>query len=258
MLGNNRIKQLRALNQKKFRLEEQLFLAEGAKIVLELIGSDFPVTDVFALPPWIHAHSGLLNKFNGLVHEVNDRELDQISSLTTPQDVIACCRIPETKLPEIIPGKLFLLLDSIRDPGNMGTLIRLADWFGIDGIIASEDSVEWTNPKVIQATMGSFIRIRPAYVNMETRLSEINPEIPVYAADLGGENLYSSGFRPEGILIISNEAHGLTTGLSEFINKKLRIPRFSAQSDTGAESLNAAMAAAIMLGEFARRRLGKL
>jgi TrmH family RNA methyltransferase len=253
MVSNIRIKQLRSLHQKKGRLAAGLFLAEGSRIVADLLATGFPMVEIFALPAWLEENEFLFEGLSVPVHLLKEKELNQLSELSTPQEVIACCKIPESKLPVIESGKLVLVLDSIRDPGNMGTLIRLADWFGLAGVVASSDSVEWTNPKVIQSTMGSFARIQPHYTELASWLESLDQLVPVFAAELAGEDLYASDFEPYGLLIVSNEAHGLSDNLAPFIRKKLRIPRFIGQ-DTGAESLNVAMAAAIFLGEFSRKQ----
>jgi TrmH family RNA methyltransferase len=253
MVSNIRIKQLRSLHQKKERQLAGLFLAEGAKIVFDLITTDFPIVEIYGLPAWVEKNSSLIQRLSIPVNLLTEKELMQVSALATPQEVIACCKIPETQLPTIGPGKLVLVLDSIRDPGNMGTLIRLADWFGLAGVVASDDSVEWTNPKVIQSTMGSFTRIQPHYTDLTSWLESVHEDAPIFAAELDGEDVYAANFTPEGILIVSNEAHGLSGYLAPFIHKKLRIPRFAGQN-SGAESLNVAMAAAILLGEFARKQ----
>jgi TrmH family RNA methyltransferase len=254
MLGKNRLRELQLLHQKKHREEQDLFLAEGAKIVPELLQSDFPVKEVFALDSWIDKNRALLHHSGCVFTSITQQDLERLSQLQTPQEVIALCGKPHENAPEMESGKLYLLMDSIRDPGNMGTLLRLADWFGIETVYATNDSVEWTNPKVIQATMGSFIRIRPVYVDAAKMLQETKNAIPIYAADLEGENLYSGDFPAEGILIISNEAHGLSPELENLLTRKLHIPAFP-RNGKQPESLNAAMAGAIVLGEFSRRRM---
>ena len=254
MLGKNRLRELQLLHQKKHREEQDLFLAEGAKIVPELLRSDFPVKEVFALESWLDKNRALLHQTDCVATSITQQDLERLSQLQSPQEVIALCGKPLEKAPHWQSGSLVLLMDSIRDPGNMGTLLRLADWFGVEAVYASNDSVEWTNPKVIQATMGSFIRIRPVYVDAEQLLRESNKTFPVYAADLEGENLYSGDFPAEGMLIISNEAHGLSPELEDLLTRKLHIPAFP-RNGKQPESLNAAMAGAIVLGEFSRRRM---
>lgn len=254
MLGKNRLRELQQLHQKKFREQQKLFLAEGEKIVPELLRSEFPVKEIFALGGWLDKNRALIADSGIEATEITRQDLERLSQLQTPQEVIALCAIQEEKTPEVEKSQLVLLLDSIRDPGNMGTLLRLADWFGLDAVYASNDSVEWSNPKVIQATMGSFIRVRPVYVDAVEMLKNAAGKYPVYAADLEGENLYGGEFPAEGMIIISNEAHGLHPDLEGLISRKLHIPAFP-KNGRQPESLNAAMAGAIMLGEFSRRRM---
>ena len=254
MLSKNRLRDLSQLHQKKHREQEGLFLAEGAKIVPELLNSNFPVNEIFALQHWIDRNQALLSKRDIPVCTITLQDLERLSQLQTPQEVIALCSKPKEELAHLKTGALYLFLDSIRDPGNMGTIMRLADWFGIDAVFASDDCVEWTNPKVIQASMGSFIRMRPQYVDAVCFLKETSLHCPVYATDLEGENIYTSSLKPEGMLIISNEAHGLNPELEKWVSKKIHIP--AAPKEGGmAESLNAAIAAAVVLGEFYRQRM---
>lgn len=251
MLGKNRISTIQKLHQKKFRMQENLFIAEGAKIVPEILRSSFGVSQVIATQTWIEKNQDLLQ--NQVVEVALPQDLEKISTLSTAPEVLAICNIPEETVPEYSPGSFVLLLDAIRDPGNLGTIIRLADWFGVSAIIASSDCVEWTNPKVIQATMGSFIRIRPQYTDLQAYIEGLPKGCAVRAADLEGENLYTANYSPNGCLILSSESHGLSAYLESLVNGKLHIPR--GMDSTGqTESLNVATAAAIFLGEFIRRR----
>lgn len=254
MLSKNRLRDLSQLHQKKHREQEGLFLAEGAKIVPELLNSNFPVNEIFALQPWIDRNQAALSKRDIPICAITQQDLERLSQLQTPQEVIALCSKPNDEQVQLKTGALYLFLDSIRDPGNMGTIMRLADWFGVDAVFASDDCVEWTNPKVIQASMGSFIRMRPQYVDAVGFLQETSLHCPVYATDLEGENIYKSSFKPEGMLIISNEAHGLNPALENWVSKKIHIPAVPKEGGM-AESLNAAIAAAVVLGEFYRQRM---
>lgn len=249
MLGKHRISEIRKLHQKKFRLEQGLFLAEGAKIVPEMLKAGFPVQHLFATADWTQKHASLLE--NIAFESVDARDLEAISLLQTPQEVLAICPIPEPVLPQWKPGMQILVLDAIRDPGNLGTLMRLADWFGFDAIVASDDTVEWTNPKVVQASMVSFIRLRPVYTSLPAWFSG-QAGMNVLATDLEGSNLYTHTYDPHGALILSNEAHGLSSNLKPFIHHTLHIPKGHA-SGIAAESLNVATAAAVVMGEFHRR-----
>ena len=252
MPGKNRIRDLRLLHQKKHREEQQKFLAEGAKIIPELLLSGFPVEEIFASQRWMDSNQKAIRENKIPFNVVNRQEMESISSLSTPQEVLALCSFPKEEISEIEGSDLVLLMDSIRDPGNAGTLIRLADWFGVKAIFASEDTVEWTNPKVIQASMGSFIRVRPHYVNAVEWLKSLDKKTGVFAADLEGDDLYSTNYTGSGVIILSNESRGLSTELEPFVTRKIHIPRFS-KHDQQVESLNAAMAGAVILGEFCRR-----
>lgn len=254
MPGKNRIKDVRLLHQKKHREEQKKFIAEGVKIIPELLSSGFPVDEVFAVQRWIDSNQKLIRENSIPFVPVSLKEMEMISCLSAPQDVLAVCSVPEETIASAGSNQLVVFLDSIRDPGNAGTLIRLADWFGVASVVASEDSVEWTNPKVIQSTMGSFIRIRPTYVNAENWLASIYKTHEIFATALEGQNLYSSSFPTSGVIILSNESRGLSKELQPFVSRKLTIPRFSTHSQQ-VESLNAAMAGAVILGEFSRRRL---
>lgn len=249
MLSKNRIRELQSLHQKKVRIKDRRFIAEGRKIVTELVHSDFPVEQLYATSEFLNQFDSALIKRIPEIHEISEDELQRISQLQQAQDAFAVCSIPAAPSSQIQVGGLYLFLDSIRDPGNLGTLIRLAEWFGLAGVLLSEDCVEWTNPKVIQATMGSFIRVQPAEVNTAF-WNEISNETPIIAADLEGDNLYTSEYKTNGILIISSESHGLSAYLESKVTQKVHIPALK----PGAESLNAAIAASIVLSEFTRRR----
>lgn len=254
MLSKNRVRELQSLRQKKYREESGLFLAEGPTIVADMLRSGFMPEELFALQEWLTDEAALLRENTITISPVTEEELKKISLLDTPRQVVALCKTPPADQTEPANGQLYLFLDAIRDPGNMGTLIRLADWFGINRMYASRDTVEWTNPKVIQATMGSFVRVAVVYVEPVEFMRSVRGKLPVYAADLDGEPVYTGSFRSEGLLVISNEARGLSPELEPFITKKLHIPRFSARP-TVAESLNAAIAGAIIVSEFRRRSL---
>ncbi len=251
MLSKNRISTIQKLHQKKFRMQENLFIAEGAKIVPEILSSAKDTVQVIATQKWIDSNQGIL--LNHQVEVALPQDFEKISSLSTAPEVLAICSIPNDLQPVYAAGSFVLLLDAIRDPGNLGTIIRLADWFGVDAIVASSDCVEWTNPKVIQASMGSFIRIRPFYTNLQDFIEKLPQQCPLLAADLEGENLYTSNFIPEGCLVLSSESHGLSEYLEHLISRKVHIPR-GLNSSEKTESLNVATAAAIFLSEFTRRR----
>jgi RNA methyltransferase, TrmH family len=249
MLGKKRISELQSLHQKKFRIQKNKFFAEGRKIVLELLNNKYPIEELYATNDFLQAHKKLIAEQHISIVEINTIELQKISALKNPDDAFAVCEMPFDSSPEIKPDALYLFLDAIRDPGNLGSLIRLADWFSIEKVFLSSDCVEWTNPKVIQATMGSFIRQQPLVVD-DKFWESIPVNIEVVSADLDGQNFYTEFKGSSGIYIISNEANGLSEELNHRVTNKVHIPSPKAS----AESLNAAMAAGILLGELSRRK----
>jgi TrmH family RNA methyltransferase len=251
MLSKNQIKLVGSLKQKKFRDEQQLFIAEGTKIVPELLASSIKVQQVYATSDFLSRHeipSGIE------VVEVKPAELDRISLLSAPNEVLAVCHVPH--YPEYAgAGKgLTLMLDDIKDPGNLGTIIRIADWFGISDIVCSKETVEAFNPKVVQSTMGSIARVRVHYADLEKLLSSQN-SVEVYGALLEGKNIYKEELSSDGIIMIGNESRGISLALQKYITRKISIPSFSNMKGIGgeAESLNAAIATSIICSEFRRR-----
>lgn len=238
MLSKNELKYIQSLCQKKQRTEDGLFLAEGPKLAMELLASDYRVEKLFATAEWLAE-----NRVNVETTTVTENELAKMSTLQTPNEVLLICRQKKEKREPTFKNKVSLVLDGLQDPGNMGTIIRIADWFGIDQIIASEDTVEFYNPKVIQSTMGSFIRVNCWYRN----LSEILPmvDVPVYGALLKGQSINKIDPLKEGILVIGNESKGIREAVLPFISKAITIPRIG-----HAESLNAAVAAGILLSHL--------
>ena len=250
MLGKNRIQRIQKLHQKKYRLQEKRFIAEGTKTVLELIKQGFPIESIVATADWIKQH---IPKNQELICvEAEKFELEKISCLQTTPDVLAVCELNQVTPQKIDAGQLTLVVDAIRDPGNLGTIIRLADWFGVPQILATEDTVEWSNPKCIQASMGSFIRLQPCYMQLD-ELETLCRTNNSFAADLDGENVYSASFDSGGILVVSSESHGLNQVFQRSVKQILSIPSAHA-SDEGPESLNVATAAGIFLSEFYRRK----
>jgi TrmH family RNA methyltransferase len=243
MLVKSRVKYIQSLGQKKFREQEGLFLAEGPKLVEELLeeGSSV-INEIYAVKEWITAYKKLLGKTQ--VIEITPEELEKISHLSTPNKVLAI--VKQYEIPSImdLKGKITLVLDCIQDPGNMGTIIRIADWFGVHQIVCSPDSADHYNFKVVQATMGSISRVNVLYTDLNEWLSA-NATIPVYAAVLHGDDI--TGMKPlnEGILLIGNESKGISNGLLKHANIKITIPKKGK-----AESLNAAVATGIILSHI--------
>ncbi len=240
MISKNNIKFIKALQQKKFRDENNLFVVEGEKIVLESIQwkseylSDLYYTKDFPLES---IDAGNIN-----VHEISEKELKQISGLQTPNKALAIFRKWELKQTN---STFYIALDGIQDPGNMGTLMRLADWFGIQEIICSKDTVDCFNPKVVQATMGAIFRVQVRYEDLKDYLKTLN--LPIFGALLEGENVYRKKLEPKGILVLGNEGKGISPEVQQLIDFPVMIPRFGE-----AESLNVSTAGAILLSEFFR------
>lgn len=242
---------VKALQQKKFRDKYQEFVVEGTKLTLELLKSNFRVKNIFATPEWISQNNQHFNT-KTLISPVSQKELERMSGLKTSNSVLSLVEIPNRNTVEDLPTKqIIVLADGIRDPGNLGTIIRSADWFGVNTIICSEDSVDLYNPKVVQATMGSLFRVNVFYKDLLLFLKSLSDEIPVYGAFLNGENIYSRVFGESGVLVIGSESHGIRPEVEARVKTRLHIPAITA----GAESLNASIAAAICLSEIKRSSL---
>jgi len=240
MLSKNQIKFIRSLKKKKFRQANRLFLAEGVKVVDELISSSFKIHKIYGTASFQNTL-----KIDEL-QIITEKELKMISDFTNPNQVIGIFEIPEKKEP--LNQGLTVALDDINDPGNLGTIIRLCDWFGVSQLICSTNTVDCFNPKVVQASMGSLTRVQINYVDLSAYLSEEKREI--YGTFLDGENIYSSEHEMNSILVLGNEANGISERIEALVQRKLTIPQFGDQKQT--ESLNVATATAIFLSEFRR------
>jgi RNA methyltransferase, TrmH family len=249
MISKKQISFITSLHHKKFRKEHGLFIAEGEKVVSDLLQSHFKVRELY-----------VTEEFSGKIKTklkpeiISDKELQKITALTTPQRVLAVAEIPEPKAGTMkVEGTLTLLLDDIQDPGNLGTIIRIADWFGIPNIICSETSTDAFNPKVVQACMGSLFRVNVYYMGLiECLIANRNAfHMPVYGTMLNGNNIYEEKLSEDGFIVIGNESKGISENLKKYISSPITIPSFS---KTGSiNSLNAAMATAIICSEFRRR-----
>lgn len=240
MLSKNQIKLITLLKQKKYRVKHNLFVAEGVKTIKELLNSDFELS---------HLYTTTLDFYTSdvLMTQISDKDLKKISFLKTPNTALALFKIPNPK--PIDYNKLVLALDNVRDPGNLGTIIRLCDWFGVNDLICNLETVDCFNPKVIQATMGSIKRVNVTYMDLSELL--LNSQHRVFGAFMEGEDVYKTQLLDKGILILGNEANGITNEVAKNIDIKLSIPRFGNIQET--ESLNVANATAILLSEFKRR-----
>mgnify|MGYP000945592914 CR=1 FL=1 len=247
MITKAQIKLVQSLRNSSDREREGLYVVEGVKLVEELIHSSHKVNKVFATVNWKQPED-----YSGDIILIQDWELEKISSLTTPNKVLALAEIPQStnQFSNDVNHELVLLLDRISDPGNMGTIIRTAEWFGIDRIIASEDSVDFYNSKVVQASMGSIFRMRLNKLPLLTTLEKLSNLMPVYGTLFDGEILGRTTLSPEGIIIIGNESHGISEVVKRFVNRKITIPD---ALTSNSESLNASVATAIVCFEFRRQ-----
>ncbi|WP_183551142.1 RNA methyltransferase [Mucilaginibacter sp. AK015] len=246
MLSKSQISLLTSLQHKKFRREHGLFMVEGYKSITEFDGSDYHLHTIYHTPDIAPKLLKLSQKIN--FREISLNDLQKVSSLKTPADAIATVKIPRwgSLNPTTLKNKFSLVLDGIQDPGNMGTIIRTADWFGIGNIICSEDTVDAYNPKVVQATMGSLARVNVTYTNLAGLVSAA--KLPVFGALLNGENIYTTNFGTEGLLIMGNEGNGIRPDIQALVTKAITIPRIGR-----AESLNVAIATAICCSELAAK-----
>jgi len=271
MISKTTISQIRLLHHKKHRDEQGLFLVEGVKSCLEALQSDFEVvkyyvTECFNIPDFNHKehkectkdttlNSALCEKpfvhfvvKNNLCTKVSEKEMERISCFNTPSEMLCIVKKKQFKIEELTDDKPLLILDSLRDPGNLGTIIRTADWFGFEQILCSEACVEYTNPKVIQATMGSFTRVKIVYSNILQYIST-QKERKIYGLFMNGESIHNQSFNNNDIVIIGSESHGVSPTLLPYIDKKIMIPNHTHTKSTP-ESLNAAIAASIFMYEY--------
>lgn len=247
-LSKNRIKYIRSLELKKNRKEEKVFLAEGPKLVGDLLGH-FHCRFLIATAAWLSAHPHAQVED---VTEVSEEELSRASLLKTPQQVLAVFEQPDRVLDtSVISRSLCLALDDVQDPGNLGTIIRLADWFGIEHIFCSPNTVDVYNPKTIQATMGGIARIKLHYTPLPALIRSLK-DIPVYGTFLDGKNMYEQPLSTCGLIVMGNEGNGIGKEVEELINRKLYIPNYPADRTTS-ESLNVAIATAVVCAEFRRQ-----
>ncbi len=240
MVSKNQIKRITSLQQKKFRLESGLFFAEGLKVISELLDSNLTLDHLY-----VTDHDFITIDSNDKTI-ISESDLKKMSCLSTPQSALALFKIPPIE--KIEDRGLVVVLDDIRDPGNLGTIVRLCDWFGVRQIVCSNETADLYNPKVVQATMGSLARVQVNYVNLPEYLRQT--KLPIFGAFMNGDNIYEQPFPQEGIVIFGNEANGISTVVEQLVQNRISIPRFGDLQQ--AESLNVATAAAIVLSEFRR------
>ena len=253
MLSKSTIKYIHSLSLKKYRGIHGKFIAEGPKIVSELLESDLKISELFALQEWTETNSEQYANVNS-VTTISESELQKISTLSTPNQVLAIVDIPERHFSNAFAREsMVIVLDDIRDPGNLGTIIRIADWFGIHHIVCTENCVDAYNPKTVQASMGSIGRVNLYYEDVAGMLQSAAKDVAIYGAFLEGEPIYKVSFAKNGFLVIGNEANGISTEIEKLISNKISIPSGS-KTGNHAESLNASIATAIICSEMNRQK----
>lgn len=249
MLSKNRIKYIRSLELKKYRKSEGVFLAEGPKLVEELLGC-FACRFVAAVPQWLQRQPA--PKADEVI-EVTEAELARASLLKSPQQVLAVFEQPEEQTdPSVISQSLCLALDDVQDPGNLGTIIRIADWFGIEHIFCSPGTADAFGPKTVQASMGALARVHLHYTPLPALIEGLEEDVPVYGTFLDGSDLYGQELDGRGLVVMGNEGNGVSREVERLVNRKLYIPNYPVGRATS-ESLNVAVATAVVCAEFRRQ-----
>ena len=248
MLTKADIQLVRSLDSRKGRRREGLFVAEGPRLVGELIGH-FECHKLYATAPWLEANA---NPQARRIEEITTAELSRLSLLQAPNQVVALFKIPEDRVEEEGLKGLHLALDNVQDPGNLGTMIRVADWFGVEHIWCSTTTADVWNPKVVQASMGGLARVRVHYIDLVAFLGLQSQHMPVFATSLGGESLWSQQLAEDAIIVMGNEGNGISREVDALCTRRLLIPNYPPERAT-TDSLNVAMATGIVLGEFRRQ-----
>lgn len=255
MLSKNKIKYLHSLKSKKFRDAEGVFVAEGPKVIGDIF-SYYPSNLILlvATSEWLNGDGKVLYSHSKCeIIEVTEEELTKASFLCHPQQVLGVFKKLKNRFDSnLLTTKLSLVLDGIQDPGNLGTIVRIADWFGIENVICSLDTADVYNPKVVQATMGSIARVNVTYLNLTELFASLLSEIPIYGTLLEGENIYEQDLSNAGLIVMGNEGKGISPAIRKFVNCALRIPNYPKGRNT-ADSLNVAIATSIVCAEFRRR-----
>jgi RNA methyltransferase, TrmH family len=252
MLSKNQIKHITSLQHKKYRREERVFIAEGEKVVSALLASPYFTSNIYATQEFFQRLSNKVRISKDTeMNLVTENELSKISALNAPQNVLAIAHIPEAKrTPEITPPAL--ILDRISDPGNMGTILRIAHWFGIDHVICSEDSVDAYNPKVVQGSMGSLFNVNVHYTDLQQFFENADRSVETFGTFLEGANIYESQLPLSAYYVFGNESVGISFELEKFISKKISIPSYSSSPP---DSLNVAVAVALVCSEIRKKNM---
>ena len=256
MLSKNRIKQINSLQIKKYRHESGTFVAEGTKVVLELLRSDMRIKEIFAVPEWILSYADRFK--NTIITAVNAVEIRKLSAMTTACSVVAEVYMPKSaSKPDIRKGEIYLALDGVRDPGNLGTILRIANWYGITTVLASNDCADMFNPKVVQAAMGTAFRVKMEYCDLASTLAAAKDKgVDVFGTFMDGESIYDAYLSHGGIIVMGNEGHGISSEVSDAISRRIAIP-CGCDSASAPESLNVSSATAIVCNEFSRSKILK-
>jgi len=248
MFTKGQANMIKSLQDKKYREKTGLFLVEGEKSVIETINSDFEIKTILATKPFYTKYQKLINNKKIVCEIVEAPEIENVSSLESNDSALAIVKQKTFAMAKVENNEIILALDNIRDPGNFGTIIRIADWYGIKKIVASIGTVDLYNPKVISTTKGSFTRVNVYYADLSKYLSEV--KAPILGAFMQGENAHKFAFPKNGILVMGNESNGITPEIEKLIKQKITIPNFG----SGAESLNVSIATAVLLDNWARVR----
>lgn len=254
MLSKAEVKRVSRYKQSKFRNQDNLFVVEGEKMVAELLESAYDIQSIYATAQWIQKNKTIIQT-KGVANktiEISEDDLEKISLLSTPNNVYSLVKIPQENFSNQTKG-LTIVLDGIKDPGNLGTIIRLADWFAVEQIICSLDCVDLYNPKTVQSTMGSIFRTKTNYTDLKTYFESLPKSTPIYGSIVeGGESIYEKSFQKDSILVIGSESHGISQEIRKYINHNITIPRF--RTDNKPESLNASIATAIIISEILKTK----
>ncbi len=249
MLSKNAIKRISSLRIRKYREESGVFVAEGCRLVDEILTSELEVKELYHTSEW--KNSGLTR--NTYIEMVSVDEMKKISGQSSPTPVLSIVSTPKYSILNInFATELVLALDTVQDPGNLGTIIRLADWFGINSVICSNGTADAFSPKVVQSSMGAITRVKVIYCDLPSELAKHTGTVPVYGAFMEGNNIYTANLSQTGIVVMGNEGNGISPAVAQLVTQKIHIPTY-ANDRTSVESLNVAMATAIICSEFRRR-----